>query len=103
MKEKLPKKEIRKKLDDVSLNNFYATVALEKFTDKNGKLDLNTVANHLIYTDRSVDEGINAIKKRLGKRRFQQNESEIDKTLLTGFWTPQGYKEMTELFIEENK
>lgn len=100
---KLPEKEIRKKLNDVSLNNFYATVALEKFTDKNGKLDLNSVVNHLIYSDRGVEKGVNAINNRFGKKWFQQNESEIDKTLLTGFWTPQGYKEMTELFIEENK
>lgn len=98
---KLPKKEIIKRLNEVSLNNLYSTVVLEKFASKSELR--KSIKYNLVYADRSVERSVNAIKKRFGEKWLQQNESEVDKTLLTGFWTPEGYKEMTKLFIEENK
>ncbi len=97
----LPKKEIIKRLNEVSLNNLYSTVVLEKFASKSELR--KSIKYNLVYADRSVERSINAIRKRFGEKWLQQNESEIDKTLLTGFWTPEGYKEMTELFIQESK
>lgn len=36
-------------------------------------------------------------------RILNNYENVVDRFLLTGFWTPQGFVDRTKLFIEENK
>ncbi len=100
---KLPKENIIEAVNQVAQNNLFAPLKIEEFTNRNGELCLSLVKDLLIHVGQSAEKSVNRIKKELGKNWFEKNRTEVDRFLLTGLWTPEGYKEMTELFIEQNK
>lgn len=66
--------------------------------DPDGNFSPDMVSN-LIYVGNQVEQALGLIAEK-GKP-YDENRNEIDRFLLTGYWTPEGYLERAKVFAEE--
>lgn len=79
---------------------YYFRRANQKYFDQNGNL-IPDVANEMVYVAEPVKKALGTIASHLGEDYYKTHRKEVDKFLLTGFWTPQSFIERTRLFVKD--
>ncbi len=69
---------------------------------RDGKI-IPDLAYKLVYSARPVQKSLKRMEKVLGKEFYHNNRKEVDRTMLTGYWTSDGFLDKMNFYIGSKK